>query len=255
VSLRPAPDVMCRLSALLPAAQGVAVYAALCRTADLRIAAGDGRGRGQVMADTLVERVTGHATASDVPVEIAVTITDTALLGDPTRGVDPGGGVDEPAHLDGYGPVPAELARRLIAESGAAPRWLRRLYTHPGSGALIAMESRRRCFTAAQRRFIRLRDRTCRTPWCDAPIRHIDHVQPHHQGGTTSIDNAQGYCMACNHAKQAPGWHTTSTTTSPPRHRVLITTPTGHHYGSTAPSPPRPTSITRARAPVEDRPA
>ena len=34
VSLRPAPDTMSQLSALLPVAQGVAVYAALARSAD-----------------------------------------------------------------------------------------------------------------------------------------------------------------------------------------------------------------------------
>ncbi|EFD74774.1 conserved hypothetical protein [Mycobacterium tuberculosis GM 1503] len=47
---------MTYLTALLPVAQGVSVYAALTRAADTRC---DGRSRGQVMADTLVERVTG----------------------------------------------------------------------------------------------------------------------------------------------------------------------------------------------------
>jgi len=68
VSLRPAPDAMTRLTALLPVAQGVAGYAALSRHADTNIATGDARGRGQVMADTLVERVTGQSTAEQVPV-------------------------------------------------------------------------------------------------------------------------------------------------------------------------------------------
>ncbi|NWL09693.1 HNH endonuclease, partial [Paenarthrobacter nitroguajacolicus] len=64
VSLRPAPDTMTYLTALLPVAQGVAVYAALCQAADSARSSGDAgsgvvRTRGQVMADTLVERVTG----------------------------------------------------------------------------------------------------------------------------------------------------------------------------------------------------
>ena len=62
VSVRPAPDGQCRLNATLPLAQGVAAYAALCREADAARAAGDERGRGQVMADTLVERITGQST-------------------------------------------------------------------------------------------------------------------------------------------------------------------------------------------------
>ena len=48
---------MTYVTALLPVAQGVGVYAALKRAADTTF---DDRSRGQVMADTLVERVTGR---------------------------------------------------------------------------------------------------------------------------------------------------------------------------------------------------
>lgn len=57
VTMRPAPDTMTYVTALLPVAQGVSVYAALKRQADICC---DGRSRGQVMADTMVERVTGR---------------------------------------------------------------------------------------------------------------------------------------------------------------------------------------------------
>lgn len=40
------------------------------------------------------------------------------------------------------------------------------------------MDSRARLFPAGLRRFIRARDDTCRTPYCDAPIRHLDHIVP-----------------------------------------------------------------------------
>ncbi|MFC6288043.1 hypothetical protein ACFP3Q_13275, partial [Nocardioides sp. GCM10027113] len=66
VSLRPAPDTMTWLTALLPVEQGVAAFAALTRAADGARASGDERGRGQVMADTLVERLTGQTVAGDV---------------------------------------------------------------------------------------------------------------------------------------------------------------------------------------------
>jgi hypothetical protein len=121
--------------------------------------------------------------------------------------------------------------------NNAAPVWLRRLYTAPGTGELIAMDSRRRCFTPAQRHFIALRDQTCRTPWCDAPIRHTDHIQPAEHGGPTEVANGQGYCQTCNHTKQAPGWHT-QVLQLPGGHTVEITTPTGHRYQSRAPDPP-----------------
>ena len=50
VTIRPAPDTMAYVTALLPVAQGVGVYAALKRAADTTF---DDRSRGQVMADTL----------------------------------------------------------------------------------------------------------------------------------------------------------------------------------------------------------
>jgi hypothetical protein len=69
VTLRPAPDTMARLTALLPVAEGVACYAALLRSADTARAGGDPCGRGHVMADTLVERLTGQTRAADPSVK------------------------------------------------------------------------------------------------------------------------------------------------------------------------------------------
>jgi hypothetical protein len=104
VSLRPAPDTMTYLTALLPMKQGVAAYAALTRHTDTVKASGDPRSRGQLMADTLVQRLTGQATPDQTPVEVTLLVTDHTLLA----------GGDQPAHLSGYGPVPAPLARRML---------------------------------------------------------------------------------------------------------------------------------------------
>ena len=97
--------------------------------------------------------------------------------------------------------------------------WLRRLYTSPSTGQLVAMDSRRRRFTGQLRRFVILRDQHCRTPWCNAPIRHLDHPRPAHAGGPTTTANAQGLCEACNYAKEAPGWTTTTSTHRDHPHR------------------------------------
>ncbi|MEO5744510.1 MAG: HNH endonuclease, partial [Terracoccus sp.] len=193
VSVRPAPDTMAYLTALLPVAQAVAAYAALTAAADTARAGGDERGKGQVMADTLVERLTGQATAQDVDVEVQVVITDEALFG----------GDETPGQVPGYGTVPAGWVRDLLtphdhtegADAGAATAhkedtnqagpgdsgaasaadggtstaaarfattarsatgvdgaglreharvWIRRLYTHPTTGTLVAMDSTRR---------------------------------------------------------------------------------------------------------------
>jgi hypothetical protein len=245
VTLRPAPEVMARLTALLPVAQGVAAWAALRRDAEQARAAGDPRTLGRVMADTLVARLTGQAGADAVPVEVALVMTDRALFG-----VDAAGGpataararrdagADEPAELLGHGPIPAALARRLVrAPEDTTAVWLRRLYRDPETGALVGMDRERRRFDGGLRRFLVLRDRTCRTPWCEAPVRHADHVIPAEDGGATSAENGQGLCAACNHAKQAPGWRAVPDPGGAGR-GVTTTTPTGHAYTSRAPDPP-----------------
>ncbi|WP_372700109.1 DUF222 domain-containing protein, partial [Arthrobacter sp. JSM 101049] len=210
VSLRPAPDTMSILSGLLPVAEGVSVLNALRIEADRLVGVGDGRSRGQIMADTLVERVTGREVAGQVRLEVQVVMTDRALFE----------GDAEPAHLPGYGIVPAQVARDLIRQAGQqrpgageaaiggqgaaaagganatagdgeafgtkSLAWIRRLYTAPGTGELVGMDSRARLFPPGLARFIATRDQTCATPYCDAPIRHNDHVLAWASGGRTT---------------------------------------------------------------------
>ncbi|WP_156618337.1 DUF222 domain-containing protein, partial [Mycobacterium sp. 852013-51886_SCH5428379] len=169
VTIRPAPECMTYVTVLLPVAQGVGVYAALKRAADTTF---DERSRGQIMADTVYERVTGHPAAAPVPITVNVVMSDQTLIA----------GSHQPAHVQGYGPVPAGTARTLIKNAATDARsraTLRRLYARPSTGALVAMDSRARLFPKALARFIDLRDQTCRTPYCDAPIRHHDHARPH----------------------------------------------------------------------------
>ena len=236
VSLRPAPDTMASLHALLPVAQGVAVWATLSAAADSRIAAGDGRTRGQIMADTLVERVTGQEAAADVPVTVNVTVSDQTLLA----------GGSDPAWLHGYGPIPAQTLRDLTRAAHAAGlAALRRLYVAPETGELVAMDAATELFPDGLAGFLDLRDQTCRTPWCDAPIRHHDHITARAAGGPTTGPNGQGLCEQCNYAKQAPGWraHHINGPPGAAAHTVETVTPTGHRHLSAAPQLPRPSTV------------
>src|SRR6516162_2230992 len=104
VTIRPAPDTMTWVTALLPVAQGVSVYAALKRAADTTF---DDRTRGQVMADTLVERVTGRPAEVAQPVAVNLVLSDETLLG----------GDNGVALIGGYGPIPAAVARGLVHEA------------------------------------------------------------------------------------------------------------------------------------------
>ncbi|TLM81866.1 HNH endonuclease, partial [Pseudarthrobacter sp. NamE5] len=179
-------------------------------------------------------------------VEVQLVMTDRTLFQ----------GDSEPARLTGYGIVPAQWARTAVLEgppaaegatktngsaadpgnSGDLTTWLRRLYTAPGTGELLAMDSKARLFPPGLRRFLQIRDDTCRTPYCDAPIRHHDHIIPWHNDGPTTAANGQGLCEACNHTKEVPGWQALPVPGA--RHTVQLQTPTGHTYRSTAPPLP-----------------
>jgi hypothetical protein len=227
VTIRPAPDCMTYVTVLLPVAHGVGVYAALTRSADTTF---DDRSRRQVMADTLVQRVTGRPADACAPVALNLVMSDQALWGQDTA----------PAVLDGYGPIPASLAQRLVRDAVVDARsvaTLRRLYRDPTSGSLVAMESRSRVFPKGLAGFIGVRDRTCRTPYCDAPIRHRDHATPRNRGGPTSAANGLGECERCNYTKEAPGWRVT-TGDQNGVHTADFVTPTGARYRSTAPPLP-----------------
>ena len=233
VSIRPAPDTMTYLTALLPVAQGVSVYAALRREADTCV---DGRSRGQVMADTLVERISGRSAATAMPIAVNLVLSDETLFG----------ASNEPADVNGYGPIPATVARGLISRAVGDERsraTLRRLYAHPESGALVTMESRARLFPRGLATFIGLRDQRCRTPYCDAPIRHRDHARPWVAGGPTSADNGLGLCERCNYVKETGGWLVESHVDEKATHTAEFTTPTGAQYRSGA--PPLPGSTAR----------
>src|SRR5690625_907678 len=237
VSLRPAPDTMAYLTALLPVAQAVAAYGALDAAAKTSRAAGDERGRGQIMADTLVSRLTGSGAEVPAPVELQLVMTDQSLVGG-----------TEPAYLAEQGSVAAGWARNLLRRAlsdGGCGLWVRRLFTNP-AGQLVAMESRSRHAPPGLARYIATRDAgRCRTPYCDAPVRHIDHVVDYADGGPTSEPNLASRCEQCNYAKSAPGWSATATSRGDPPGAIRAgpplqtRTPTGHSYTSPTPRLPR----------------
>ncbi len=276
VSMRPAPDTMAYLTALLPAHEAVAVYAALTRAAATARSQGDARSSDQVKADTLVERATGQAHADQVPLDISLVMSDTTLAE----------GDHSPAVLLGFGPIPGALARELVRDSvrtrssatrtstpsqprvdivkiaeiaeitespqvrpadqreaddwsgrdvHAAQVWLRRLYTDPSTGIITAGDRTRRLFPAHLRRLVVARDQWCRTPYCGAPIKHIDHAERHADGGSTTLDNAQGLCERCNQAKETLGWTVVTRRLPDDAMVVVTTTPSGATYGSRPP--------------------
>ncbi|OFB44920.1 HNH endonuclease [Mycolicibacterium sp. (ex Dasyatis americana)] len=236
VTARPAPHGMMYLTALLTAAEGVTAYQALqaeaAAAAAASISAGDGcKGRGPLMADAFYRRVTGREVGAAVPVALNLVVSDESLL---AHGPDP-------AVLQGYGPIPAAVARQMALAALLDPQVesaVRKLYADPATGNLVALESTARAFPKGLRWLIALRDQRCRTPYCDAPVRHIDHITRHAEGGPTSAVNGQGLCERCNYTKEYAGWRTATAYDRHGRHTTELTTPTGRTYRSTAPPLP-----------------
>ena len=141
----------------------------------------------------------------------------------------------EPAHLVGYGPIPAPVARDLVTADQQTQVWVRRVYTDPNTGDLASTDARRRDFPHVARMFLTARDQTCRTPFCGAPIRHADHALAVGKGGVTDLRNGNGRCEACNLTKDLAGWSTEIQGDG----TIVTTTPTGHRHTSRPPQPPR----------------
>ncbi len=227
VSVRPAPDLMTQLSALLPMKQGISVYAALKRYADSVVGADD-RSHAQIMADTLVERVTGQASADAVPVAVNLVISADTMLGG-----------EKAAEVPGYGPIPASVARKLVSEGfdpdSETTTTLRRLYARPSDGTLVSMDAKSRCFPAAVALFVARRDRRCRVAYCNGHVEHIDHILVHRSGGATTAENGEGLCRLHNLVKELPGWKYRRCTEFGDITVIDIITPSGREHRSTSP--------------------
>ncbi len=222
-------DGMGVLSAVLSAADLSVIMTSLSDAAESARAQGDERSRGQLVADTLVGRLGGLSRSAPLPTAVKLIVSAETLLGDG----------NEPGYLLGAGYVPASVARKLAAAGARNTNsTIQRLFAMPKTGTLIATESASSFFRSALAGLIDLRDRRCRSPYCNAPIRHRDHVRFRARGGATSLDNAQGLCEACNYAKESPGWHHEPVADPLAVTEILVTTPTGHLHHSRAPDTP-----------------
>jgi hypothetical protein len=240
VTITPAPDGMGHLSALLPALDAAAIGKKLSLAAERTMSTGGGKDRthGQVMADTFTDLLLERGDGLDpIGLDVSVVVTDRTLFSpaheDPATieglGTTTAGPVrekitttlpprrlhlsDPPVrrHKDADQPVrEAAVSDGPVVEDpfevDTARVLLRRVLADPDSGQLVAMESIARTFPTGLARMIRMRDdHTCQGPYCEAPIRHLDHIHPHTDGGTTSLDNGNGLCEYCNLVKELTG--------------------------------------------------
>jgi hypothetical protein len=132
---------------------------------------------------------------------------------------------NQPAELSGYGPVPADLARRIAADGV----W-RRILTDPASGTILDYGRTTYRPPTALADYIRARDRVCRFPTCQTPASRcdLDHQTPY-PAGETKPDNLWTLCRRHHRLKdQHTGW----TVVGDPTEKVTWTSPTGRTYDS-----------------------
>ncbi|TDO46263.1 uncharacterized protein DUF222 [Kribbella sp. VKM Ac-2527] len=146
---------------------------------------------------------------------------------------------DDPAELTGYGPIPADMARR-IAEDGT---W-RRLLTDPINGAVLEASTTRHDPGALVTETLLARHPVCAWPGCNRTSRECDrdHGTPFARTGTTSLAGMAPYCEYHHVIKDTPAWGWT--TTNHPDGSITLTTPTGHRH----------TTVPPARGPITQPP-
>ncbi|WP_262103637.1 HNH endonuclease signature motif containing protein [Arthrobacter sp. Marseille-P9274] len=111
----------------------------------------------------------------------------------------------EPAHLDGYGPIPIDAAARLAAN---APSFTRVL-TDPVTGAVLTMDRKQYRPTAAQRRYLRLLYEKCTFYGCSRSSDHceLDHTIGWADGGSTNTANLGPECKRHHRLKTETDWN------------------------------------------------
>lgn len=217
VVLSPQPDGMAWLSAFLTAPEAIAAYRAINDSiaADEAAASPGHAGRttprdridarradafvgalqGLCALDAPAARHDGSAGRRPAEPRSAVNVTiDLATLLRLT---------DHPGHLDGYGDIPPELARRLASDGD----W-QRFVTEPLTGHLLDFGRTTYRPPRALARYIRARDVTCRFPGCarSAMRCDLDHANAWDCEGLTCSDNLGCLCRYHHRAKTHAGW-------------------------------------------------
>ncbi|MGZ0149310.1 DUF222 domain-containing protein [Kribbella sp. WER1] len=146
---------------------------------------------------------------------------------------------DEVCELTGYGPIPAELARRIATDG----TW-RRLLTDPANGTVLEASTTRHDPGTLVTETLLARHPTCAWPGCNRTSRECDrdHGRPFAQTGTTSLTGLAPFCEYHHVIKDTKAWGWT--TTNHPNGSITLTTPTGHRY----------TTVPPARGPITQQP-
>ncbi|KAB1641663.1 HNH endonuclease signature motif containing protein [Gulosibacter chungangensis] len=111
-----------------------------------------------------------------------------------------------PALLNGTQPMSIEQARQFASDAS----FLERILIHPVTGQVTAVDKYE--MSIGMRRFLEVRDRTCRFPGCVRPAQYCDadHTHPYSEDGPTDVDNLAHLCRAHHVQKHRKPWTVTN---------------------------------------------
>jgi hypothetical protein len=239
----PDQDGMAWITAYLPGDQAVAIWNRTTAISRGLQGPAEQRTLTQLRADVFAAAL---LTTADL------TTTDLRSSGDPARNGsseehDPGqvpspraqvlvtvpvfsllGATEEPAMLDGYGPIPASMARDLVANGAES---FHRVLIDPRDGAPLEIGRTSYRLTKAMRQWLRLRDGKCPFPGCsnNSLDNEADHILAWAKGGTTGVSNLGQPCPKHHKLRHSGPWTPTPATKDHPPGWI---SPSGRHYKS-----------------------
>jgi hypothetical protein len=150
--------------------------------------------------------------------QVLITVPVFSLMGVAT----------EPATLDGYGPIPASMARRLVADGATS---FLRVLKDPRSGAPLEIGRTSYPVPQAMRQWLRLRDGRCPFPGCNnhSLDNEADHLLAWSDGGGTGISNLGQPCRKHHRLKHSSRWKPVGATKDQPPGWI---SPSGRAYPS-----------------------
>lgn len=153
--------------------------------------------------------------------DVLVTVPVCSLLG----------ATDEPGDLDNYGPIPASMARKLVAEGANS---FYRVLVDPRDGAPLELGRTSYRLPESLKRWLRMRDGKCTFPGCSnhSQDNEADHLTAWERGGSTGISNLGQLCPKHHRLKHRTGWRPGPASRNEP---PGWTSPRGRQYNAEQP--------------------
>lgn len=177
----------------LPPDRVSAVMDKITRIAQSLRAAGEERTVDQLRADVFLDLLEGgqaHRVLGTI--DVRVDLATLARLD------------ENPAELEGFGPVVADIARQMTERHG--PQW--RFTVTDGAGLAVQSGTTRRRPNAQERRMVESRDVTCVFPGCRMPAIQcdLDHRTRVADGGETHEGQLVALCRHDHVVRHRHGW-------------------------------------------------